>query len=121
MLKDLFNKKAPTAPADNESAKWRLTMELAEIEEISEKMIRKIDERVKALSELEARLDKKAVALEAIVAKATSIGSSQGDMVDVRHRGVIALARRGLKADEIAEIFDMTKGEVELILNLQRQ
>lgn len=121
MLKSLFNKKASAAPSENESAKWRLTMELAEIEEISEKMLRKIDERIAALSDLEARLDKKAVALEAIVAKATSIGSSQGEMVDARHRGVIALARKGLKADEIAEIFDMTKGEVELILNLQRQ
>ena len=120
MFKSLFSKKTSPAPADNESAKWRLTMELAEIEEISKKMLRKIDERIAALSDLEARLDKKAAALEAIVSKATSIGSAQGDAVEVRHRGVIALARKGLKADEIAEIFDMTKGEVELVLNLQR-
>ncbi|MCL2103215.1 MAG: DUF2802 domain-containing protein [Syntrophorhabdaceae bacterium] len=124
MLKGLFGKKDPVdpaTPADNEAAKWRLTMELAEIEEISEKMLKKINERIAALSDLEARLDKKAAAVEAIVAKATSIGLAQGEVVEARHRGVIALARKGLKADEIAEVFDMTKGEVELILNLQRR
>jgi DNA-directed RNA polymerase specialized sigma24 family protein len=119
MLKGLFNKKAP--PADDDSARRRLMLELAEIEEISEKLFKRIDERITALSELEARLDKKAAAVEAIVAKASSISSAQGEAVEERRKGVIALAQKGLKADEIAEIFDMTRGEVELILNLQRQ
>jgi len=117
MLKDMFNKKAG---ADNESAKKGLALELAEIEDISEKLFRKIDERVAALLAIEERLDKKAAALEAIVARAAGIASAQGEDVDARRRGVIALAQKGMKADEIAEIFDMTKGEVELILNLQR-
>jgi len=116
MLKKLFNKGC----ADNESAKKSLALELAEIEDISEKLFRKIDERAAGLAALEARLDKKAAALEAIVAKASGVLSAQGEEVEVRRRGVIALAQKGMKADEIAEIFDMTKGEVELILNLQR-
>ncbi|MBP2673910.1 MAG: hypothetical protein H6Q84_750 [Deltaproteobacteria bacterium] len=117
MLKGLFGKKgAPAADA----ARERLTLELSEVEEISAKLFRKIDERIGALSALEARLDEKARAVEALVAKAASIGAAQGDAVDQRRRGVIALAQKGLKADEIAEIFDMTKGEVELVLNLRR-
>ena len=117
MLKTLFKKMAPAADVPD---RQRLALELAEIEEISEKMFRRIDERVAALSALEARLDEKAAAVEAIVSKASSIGAAQGEAVEARRRGVIALARKGLKADEIAEIFDMTKGEVELVLNLQR-
>jgi len=117
MLKDMFNIKGL---AGNESARKRLELELTEIEEISEKLFRKIDERVAALTAIEARLDKKCAALEAIIAKATGLISAQGEDVETRRRGVIALAQKGMKADEIAEIFDMTKGEVELVLNLQR-
>jgi hypothetical protein len=117
MLKGLFRKKEASGA---DPARDRLTLELAEIEEISGKLFRKIDERIGALSALEGRLDEKARAVEALVARAASIGASHGDAVDVRRRGVIALAQKGLKADEIAEIFDMTKGEVELILNLRR-
>jgi len=117
MMKGIFSKKGPPGA---DPAHQRLTLELAEIEEISGKLFRKIDERIAALSALEARLDEKAGAVEAIVAKASSIGAAQGEAVEVRRRGVIALAQKGLKADEIAEIFDMTKGEVELTLNLRR-
>jgi hypothetical protein len=117
MLKGMFKRKDP---AGVDPARQRLTLELAEIEEISGKLFRKIDERVAALEALEARLDAKAAAVEAIVAKASSIGAVQGEAVETSRRGVIALAQKGLKADEIAEIFDMTRGEVELILNLHR-
>ena len=116
-MKGLFGRKNPTG---TDPARQRLTLELAEIEEISQKLFRKIDERIQALAALEARLDEKAGAVEALVEKASSIGAAQGEAVEVRRRGVIALAQKGLKADEIAEIFDMTKGEVELILNLNR-
>lgn len=117
MMKGIFGKKGPSGA---DPANQRLTLELSEIEEISGKLFRKIDERIAALSALEARLDEKARAVEAIVTKAASIGAAQGESVELRRRGVIALAQKGLKADEIAEIFDMTQGEVELILNLRR-
>lgn len=117
MMKGLFGKKGSS---ETDPSRQRLTLELSEIEEISGKLFRKIDERIAALSALEARLDEKARAVEAIVEKASSIGSAQGEAVEVRRRGVIALAQKGLKADEIAGIFDMTQGEVELILNLRR-
>jgi hypothetical protein len=113
--KDLFRKKSGS---EAESARERLTLELAEIEEISGKLFRRLEERLEALKALEARLDEKARAVEALVAKAASIGAARGDEVEARRRGVIALAGKGLKADEIAGIFDMTRGEVDLILNL---
>lgn len=116
-MKGLFGRKDT---AGTEAARRRLTLELAEIEEISQKLFRKIDERIQALSDLEARLEGKAREVEALVEKASSIGAAQGEAVEVRRRGVIALAQKGLKADEIAEIFDMTRGEVELVLNLRR-
>ena len=116
MLNGLFRKKGP-AGADEE--RRRLTLELSEIEEISGKLFRRIDERIAALAALEARLDEKAAAVEALVAKASSIGAAQDEAVEARRRGVIALAQKGLKADEIAGIFDMTRGEVELILKLR--
>jgi len=116
-MKGLFGRKDPTG---TDPDRRRLTLELAEIEEISRKLFQKIDERIQSLSALEARLDEKAGAVEALVEKASSIGAAQGEAVEVRRRGVIALAQKGLKADEIAEIFDMTKGEVELVLSLRR-
>jgi DNA-binding transcriptional regulator GbsR (MarR family) len=116
--KDLFRKKGG---AEAESARERLTLELAEIEEIAGKLFRRIEERVVALKALEARLDEKARTVESLVARAASIGAAQGDAVEARRRGVIALARKGLKADEIAEILDMTRGEVELVLGLDRR
>jgi len=109
-------KEAPGAGA----ARRDLTLELAEIEEISGKMFRKIDARVEELKALEARLDEKARRIEELVAKASSIGAAQADAVEARRRGVIALAGKGLKTDEIAEVFDMAPGEVELVLNLRR-
>jgi transcriptional regulator len=44
--------------------------------------------------------------------------SSQSNDTNRRYE-VVALARRGLKIDEIANILGITQGEVDLILNLE--
>jgi DNA-directed RNA polymerase specialized sigma24 family protein len=119
MWKELFRRKGSAAGPD--AARERLTLELAEIEEISEKLFRRIAERLEALKTLETRLDEKASRVESLIARASGIGAAQADAAEARRRGVIALAQKGLKADEIAEIFDMTRGEVDLVLNLGRQ
>ncbi|MBI5575315.1 MAG: hypothetical protein HY896_03010 [Deltaproteobacteria bacterium] len=115
MLKKLLGKKDGFA---QEEARARLTLELAEVEEISERIFRKIDERLKALQAAEARLDEKAREVEALVARAGGIAAVHRDMVEARRTEVLALARGGLDVEGIARLFDMTKGEVELILNL---
>jgi hypothetical protein len=118
MLKGLFRGKGSL---ERDRARERAALELAEIEEIAEKLFRRIDQRMETLKSLEARLDGKARELESLVTRAGTIGSAQGDAVEARRREVVALARKGLKVDEIAGVFDMTRGEVELILNLVRE
>ena len=117
MMKRLFGMKG-NAAADE--AREELTLELAEIEEIAGKLFRRMDERFEELKKLEARLDEKSRAVESLIARAGSLGAAHGDAVAARRREVAALARKGLKVDEIAGVFDMTRGEVELILNLGR-
>jgi len=114
-MMDLFRRKRR---AEADEARDRLTLELAEIEEIAGKLFRRMEERVEALRAIEARLDEKARAVEALVARAASLADAHADAVEARRREVIALAQKGLKADEIAGVFDMTRGEVELILGL---
>jgi ABC-type hemin transport system substrate-binding protein len=118
MIKNPFKRKGS---AESGEALERLTLELAEIEEIAEKLFRRMEERLEALKAVEARLDERVRAIESLIARAGSIGAAHGDTVEARRRGVLALARKGLKVDEIAGIFDMTRGEVELILNLDRK
>jgi len=116
MKKGLFGKKGS---AGTEEARQRLTLELSEIADLAEKLFRRMEERIEALKGLETRLDEKARALESLVARAGSIGEAQRETIEARRREILALARKGLKIDEIAGVFDMTKGEVELILKLE--
>jgi hypothetical protein len=115
MLKDIFRRKGG---AESNDARERLTLELVEIEEIAGVLFKRMEARLEELKAIEARLDEKAGALESLLSRAASIGFAHGDAVDARRREVVALSRKGLKADEIAGVFDMNRGEVELILNL---
>jgi hypothetical protein len=115
MLKGLFGRKGG---GGSEDARERLTLELVEIEEIAGALFKRMEARLEELKAMEARLDEKTGALESLLARAASIGAAQADAVDARRREVVALSKKGLNADEIAGVFDMTRGEVELILNL---
>jgi ABC-type hemin transport system substrate-binding protein len=118
VIKNPFKRKRS---AEAGEALDRLTLELAEIEEIAEKLFKRMEERLEALKAVEARLDERVRAIESLIARAGSLGSAHGDTVEARRREVLALADKGLKIDEIAGVFDMTRGEVELILNLDRR
>jgi hypothetical protein len=113
MWKNLFGKKESA-----EDARARLTLELAEVEEISEKIFRKIDERLKALQAAEARLDEKVREVEVLVSRVGSIAAVHRDTVEAQRKEVLALAKGGLDVEGIARLYNMTRGEVELILNL---
>jgi hypothetical protein len=115
MLNDFFRRKGG---AESDDARQRLTLELVEIEEIAGVLFKRMEARLEELKAVEARLDVKAGALESLLSRAASIGFAHSDAVDARRREVVALSRKGLKVDEIAGVFDMTRGEVELILNL---
>ena len=115
MLKNFFKRKGGT---ESDDARERLTLELVEIEEISGVLFKRMEARLEELKTIEARLDEKASALESLLSRAASIGFAHSDAVDARRREIVALSQKGLKVDEIAGVFDMTRGEVELILNL---
>ena len=101
----------------------QLVLELAEIREISELMFRTLEKKIAALEDLEASTDKKIEALERLLRRAETlqahgIGAAGGANSD---QEIVALCGKGLPAREIAEVFDIPQGEVDLILDLNLQ
>lgn len=101
-----------------EEAKELLTLELAEIVEISDSIFKRIDEKINALKSLEFRIDSKIEMLNDLLLKAEKMDKKAVLSSAGSRKEICKLAKKGLKVDEIADFFDMSKGEVELILNL---
>lgn len=116
MLKRLTNKKDDK---DKEAARKLLSLEVAEISEIAEKLFEKLDSRIKTLSALEARLDRKITSLESLLLKAEKVDCKGLHREDDRYNEIAGLLGKGLKVDEIAGILDIPRGEIELILSLR--
>lgn len=108
--------KAPSKEAERES----LTLAVSEAAEIADKIFRRLDRKVKELAVIEKRVDEKLEALEKIIARADSFKPSADFELDPKYREVRNLARKGLKVDEIAGILDIPRGEVELILTIDK-
>ncbi|MBI5601860.1 MAG: hypothetical protein HY879_00735 [Deltaproteobacteria bacterium] len=98
-----------------------ITLEMSEINDIIEKMVLRIDNKIKALKIMETRADQKIAILDGMITKlktkpfigVTSDKAEQGHQNDVQ-----TLADKGFNAEQIARILDLPSGEVELILNL---
>ena len=103
---------------ERKTARELLDLELSEIEEISDRMFRKIEEKMEALELIEDRIDGKIEALEKLLDRVEGTGAMAASTPVLRNREICALSNKGLKIDEIAGILDMPKGEIELILNL---
>ncbi len=103
------------APKDGQ--KNLLTLELAEVREISEMMFAKLEKKIQELQALEASADRKIEALERLLERAAPPRASH-DNAGNRRQEIVALSHKGLGHHEIAEILDMPRGEVELILAL---
>jgi DNA-directed RNA polymerase specialized sigma24 family protein len=112
MIKKIFNKKA------QKEAKELLTLELSEILEIAEQLYKKIDERINALKEIEERIDGKIETVRHLITKSEDIEKRMNCLNFPNHREISILSEKGLSVDEIADFFDIPKGEVELILNI---
>ncbi len=95
-----------------------LQLELSEIEELSALLMSRVDKRVRALSEIEQRLDEKIATMESLLVQAESILHEPVSTIDHRYKEVILLSRKGLKIDEIASLLDIPGGEVEFIINM---
>lgn len=117
MLKRLINKKGDK---DKEAARKLLSLEVAEISEIAEKLFGKLEARMKALAALEEKLDKKITLLEDLLQMAEKVRFSSQHLPDDHYLEITELADKGLKVDEIAGILDIPKGEIELILSLRK-
>ncbi len=117
MLKRLTTKQGDKQA---EAARKLLSLEVAEISEIAEKLFRKLDARMKALSTLEERLDKKITHLESLLLKAEKVDFTSRQASDNRYNEIAELVDKGLKVDEIAGILDIPRGEIELFLSLRK-
>jgi|GEM_PF-2880569 len=98
--------------------KGLLLMELAEIKEISDRIFERIEKKIEVLKDLEASVDEKIAALKRLGQEEESLRTPL-ETPD-RHHAVIALKQGGLKIEEIAGTLSMPLGEVELILNLNK-
>lgn len=117
------NKKIKSVPKPKGRDKTRkerglLTLELAEIKEISDKIFERIEKKIEVLKVLEASVDEKIAALKKLGQDERSLGTTSGNLN--RQTEVLLLEQRGINIDEIASILSMPRGEVELILNLNK-
>lgn len=105
-----------------EEAKELLTLELAEVVEIADSIFKRIDERINTLKSLESRIDSKIEMLGDMLLRVEKTEKKSGSRFRTGyHQEIHTLAKKGLKVDEIADFFDMPKGEVELILNIGKE
>lgn len=108
-----------TKYADTGRQKNLLTLELAEIREISDIIFKKVEVKIKVLEAMESSIDKKMASLERLIQRAEALNAPGAGMN--RTHEVLALREKGLQTDEIAEVLDMHIGEVELVLELNMQ
>ena len=102
-----------------EKEKKHLALELSEIKDISGIIFKRIENKIEALSALEASVDKKIASLERLMNK-TADHDASSDVVDRQHE-VIALKDHGLDAGDISEILEISVAEIELILEVHGQ
>ncbi|GAB4387931.1 MAG: hypothetical protein Kow0025_04310 [Thermodesulfovibrionales bacterium] len=103
---------------DREKERRLLALELEEIRDISEKLFARVDDKIKALRAAEAEAGRKIDALESLLRRVEEMNLAEDYGVDARYREIGNLARKGLKVDDIANILDMPRGEVELIMQV---
>jgi hypothetical protein len=102
-------------------SKSKVAPEMIEIGDITEMLIDRLENKMKALKALEARADQKIAMLDGLITKCKNLnltGDFTGATPESHRSGVQALAGKGFKPEQIARILDVPSGEVELILNL---
>ncbi|MEW6184282.1 MAG: hypothetical protein AB1585_00925 [Thermodesulfobacteriota bacterium] len=104
---------------------WKLqknfAREVLEINEIAEKLVERIDLKIKSLKAVEAQADHKIALLDGLITKLKKMnvsGEALESTAEGSRKDVRSLAEKGFSSDQIARILDLPAGEVELILNL---
>jgi hypothetical protein len=102
--------------------KGNLILELSEVNEITEKLVNRIENKIKILKAIEAQADYKIAVLDGLITKMKDLDPSIeriGGVNESAHRGEVrTLSQKGFNPEQIARILDLPSGEVELILNL---
>jgi len=119
-LKEKERKKAVKSKPKGKTSKEKslLLLELAEIKEISDKLFERIEKKIEVLKALEASVDEKIVSLKKLGLEGTALETLTAG-TDQRP-AVISLKKKGISSQEIAATLGMPIGEVELILNLDK-
>jgi hypothetical protein len=119
-LKEKERKKPVKSKPKGKTSKEKslLLLELAEIKEISDKLFERIEKKIEVLKALEASVDKKIVSLKKLGQEGTALETLTTG-TDQRP-AVISLKKKGISSQEIAATLGMPIGEVELILNLDK-
>ncbi|MEO5357737.1 MAG: helix-turn-helix domain-containing protein [Nitrospirae bacterium YQR-1] len=113
MDKQVFSAKVPAEKITADD----IRAEMVRFEKLIDSAFKRLNRQVEILEAIEASVELKIANLERLMQMNDCISSQSND--GNRRYEVIALARRGLKIDEIADILGITKGEVDLILNLE--
>jgi SOS response regulatory protein OraA/RecX len=117
------------------AARRDLTLELTEIKKIADKLVSRIDIKIKELKTVEAQVDQKMAILDGLITKLKNMPLPEGAAESFEKRGhaefrslaqaekgshaeIRSLAEKGFNSEQIARILDLPSGEVELILNL---
>jgi hypothetical protein len=116
MVQTLFTSKTRSSI---ETHKGLLSLELAEVREISEIIFKKLEKKIRVIEALEESVDNKISLLERLIQRAESISTPGGGLT--RQHEIISLQQKGLGTKEISEVLDMPQGEVALILDLHVQ
>ena len=113
----MLNLFASSARAENEKQQRLLTRERAELRQISDIVIRKLEKKIETLQAMESSIDKKIAAFECLIQQAEAIKTG-GDVGNHPHE-IMTLYGKGMKVEDIAAVLVMPVGEVQLILELQ--
>ncbi|MFA5183094.1 MAG: hypothetical protein WC405_17390 [Syntrophales bacterium] len=98
---------------------------LEDSKRLSEEFVDAIDAGRKSLRDILQVIDEKEKHLGGLIEKSESFSSPDKQRNDISHdqgyKKVLAMAAEGISAQKIADILDLTEGEIKLILNLHSQ
>lgn len=116
MLKGTFRQDTKGLKRDNE--KTLLALELSEVKEVADIIFKRLEKKIEELSAIEASVDEKISRFERLVQSTEALKASVDNLN--REQEIIALRKKGIRVDEIADIVGMPAGEIALILNLNK-
>jgi hypothetical protein len=101
-----------------------MILTLSEIDEITDKLVSRIEKKVTLLKSLSGEADQRIAILDGLITKYKSIhlpvqGPGDWSLGEKNSQGEVrVLANKGFSPEQIARIMDLPSGEVELMLNL---